>query len=346
SSLLYNEISQVMLDNMFKTIEKNIGLYQRALKIKAKLLGLPRLAYYDFHAPLPGIEIKKYSWEETKELIRKSFSQFDSKFVDIANDMFTRNHVDAMPRKGKTPGAFCSTWYKGKSSFILQSYDETLSSVSTLAHELGHAIHAYLMCENQTILNTSFPAVSAETASFFGELLLIEQLLKQLESKEEKIDILLRLVSRIGHVIFGLTPMYWFETDIYEAIARGEFLDSKTITKYWTTNRDKIYGNVVEWSDDVSSTWSLVPHYFMANFRYYNYPYIFAQLFVYALYQKYLKEKETFIPKFNKILEAGGSLSPDELGKMIGLDITKPEFWELGMKQYEYFLLELEKLVE
>ncbi len=346
ASLVSNEITQKILDSMFKTIEDNVGLYQRAIKIKSKLLNLPKLAAYDFLAPLPGIKQKSYSWEEAQALIKTSFSKFDSDILAIVDDMFKRNHIDAVPRKGKTPGAFCSTWYRGESTFILQSFNEDLDSVQTLAHELGHSIHAYLMVKEQTIFNTNFPAVAAETASFFGELLLVEELLANMKTKEEKIDILLKLVSRIGHIIFGLTPMYWFETDIYEAIERGEFLDSKTITNYWITNRDKIFGDTVEWFEDINSSWSLVPHYFMSNFRYYNYPYIFAQLFVYALYQQYLKEKEEFIPKFKQILAAGGSLSPQELGEIVGLDISKPEFWELGMKQYEYFLLELEKLVE
>ncbi|MHA1558161.1 MAG: M3 family metallopeptidase, partial [Candidatus Heimdallarchaeota archaeon] len=346
ASLISNEISQDVLNSMFTIIEENVDLYRRALKIKSKLLGLPKLAAYDFLAPLPGTKHKSYSWDEAQEIIKTSFSKFDPEILEIVEDMFKRNHIDAVPRKGKTPGAFCSTWYGGKSTFILQSFNEDLDSVQTLAHELGHSIHAYLMVKEQTIFNTNFPAVAAETASFFGELLLIEELLAKMKTKEEKIDILLKLVSRIGHVIFGLTPMYWFETEIYDAIERGEFLDSKTITNYWVDSRDKIYGNTVEWFDDVNASWSLVPHYYMSNFRYYNYPYIFAQLFVYALYQQYLKEKEEFIPKFKQILAAGGSMSPKALGEIVGLDITKPEFWELGMKQYEYFLLELEKLVE
>ena len=346
ASLIANEITQSVLDSMFTTIEENVGLYQRAVKIKAKLLGLPKLAAYDFLAPLPGIKHKKYSWEDAQEIIKTAFAKFDAEIVKIVEDMFKRNHIDANPRKGKTPGAFCSTWFSGISTFILQSFNEDLESVQTLAHELGHSIHAYLMVKEQTIFNTYFPAVAAETASFFGELLLIEELLANMKTKEEKIDILLKLVSRIGHVIFGLTPMYWFETEIYEAIERGEFLDPKRITNYWVFSRDKIYGDTVEWPKDVNTSWSLVPHYYMSNFRYYNYPYIFAQLFVYALYQQYLKEKEDFVPKFKQILAAGGSLSPKELGEIVGLDITKPEFWKLGMKQYEFFLQELEKLVK
>ncbi|HUT81359.1 MAG TPA: M3 family metallopeptidase [Candidatus Bathyarchaeia archaeon] len=345
ASLLYNEIDQTILDNMFSVIEKNVQMYKRVLKIRAKLLGLPKLAPYDTIAPIPGMKDKKYSWQEAQELILSAFSNFDQEFVSIAKDMFERKHIDATPRKGKTAGAFCSAWYAGKSSFILQSFNENLESITTLAHELGHAIHGYLMYDKQTLINCGYPSTAAETASFFGELLLIDLLLNKVETKEEKIDILLRLVSRIGHVIFGLTPMYWFESDIYGAIERGEYLDYSAITKYWVSARDKIYGEEIEWYEESNSSWCLVPHYFLANNRFYNYPYIFAQLFVYALYQQYLKEKETFLPKFKQILSAGGSIPLNQLGEIMGLDITKPEFWELGIKQFEYFLNELEKLI-
>ncbi len=344
-SLFYNEIDQIILDNMFSVIERNIPLYRKILKIRAKLLGLPKLAPYDTIAPISGMKAIKYSWQDAQKLILTSFSKFDREFMDIAKDMFDRNHIDATSRKGKTAGAFCSSWYAGKSSFILQSFNEDIESVTTTAHELGHAIHSYLMYKEQTIINCGYPSTAAETASFFGELLLIEQLLNKVETKEEKIDILLKLVSRIGHVIFGLTPMYWFELELYNAIERGEYLDYSTITNYWVTARDKIYGEEIEWFEESNSSWCLVPHYYMVNNRFYNYPYIFAQLFVYALYQQYLKEKETFIPKFKKILSAGGSLPLNQLGEIMGLDITKPEFWELGMKQFEYFVNELEKII-
>ena len=345
-SLISNEVTKEMLDSMFSTIEKSVGLYHRGLKILEKLLGVPKLANYDIDAPLPNVPIKKYQWNEGKKIIIEAFSKFDKEFAQIAKDMFSRNHIDAAPRKGKAGGAFCASWYGGKSAFILQSYNDTITSVQTTAHELGHAIHDYLMSSNQTILNCRNPAVTAETASFFAELLLIEHLLENAETKNEKIDILMNLVKRIGHVIFGLTPMYYFETKLYEAVENGIFLDYKTISSYWEKERTKIYSEYMEFPEKAISSWSSVPHYYIPNFRYYNYPYIFAQLFVYAIYQQYRKDKEQFIPKFKKILTAGGSLSPEDLGKIVGLDITKAEFWKLGMKQYEFFVLELEKLLD
>ncbi|NHJ47541.1 MAG: M3 family oligoendopeptidase [Asgard group archaeon] len=346
SSLKTNEINKVILDSMFDSIDKNVHLYQKTLKIFAKLLKLPKIASYDFSAPLPDLPVKKYSWEDAKELILEAFSKFDDDFVAAAKKMFDKKHIDATPRKGKAPGAWCARWYKGKSSFIHQTFDETKGSVFTLAHELGHAIHDYLAIPNQTIMNSWGTPGTAESASFFGELLLIDLLLEKAETKEEKIEILLDLVKRIGHIIWGLTAMYKFETKLYEAIENGDYLDSKTISNLWTRERNVIYGETVEWMENSQMSWATVPHYYMPNFRYYNYPYIFAQLFVYALYQQYEKEKEQFIPKFKKLLAAGGSLSPKELGEIVGLDLTKPEFWELGINQFKYFLNELEKLLD
>ncbi|GAH00235.1 unnamed protein product, partial [marine sediment metagenome] len=106
---------------------------------------------------------------------------------------------------------------------------------------------------------------------------------------------------------------------------------------------DKIYGDSIEWFEEMDWEWTMKPHYFFPNFRFYNYPYVYAQLFVYALYQTYKKEGKDFVPKFKKLLAAGGSLSPEELGALVGLDITRQDFWELGINQYETFLNEFEK---
>jgi oligoendopeptidase F len=113
----------------------------------------------------------------------------------------------------------------------------------------------------------------------------------------------------------------------------------------WITARNRIFDDTVEWLEELNWIWIITPHYLMPNFRFYNYPYVFAQLFVYALYQKYLDEGDIFVPKLKQLLKKGGSKSPKEIGELIGLDITNPDFWKLGMKQYERFVDELEKIV-
>ena len=260
--------------------------------------------------------------------------------------MFNRNHIDASPRRGKRNGANCASWFKGTSAFILMTYTGEINEIFTLIHELGHAIHDYLAIQKQTYINIHPGYTVAETASTFGELLLTDLLLETAESKEEKMAILGNILDDAGQAAFQVSARVWFEQDLYKAIDKGENLDGKTISKYWCAGRDKIYGDSVEWFEEMDWEWTMKPHYYIPNFRFYNYPYVYAQLFVYALYQTYKKEGKEFVPKFKKLLAAGGSVSPEELGKIVGLDITKKDFWKLGIKQYEDFVNQLEKLMK
>jgi len=346
ASLIANDVDQQTIDNLLKTVENYTGLYQRYLKIKAKIMGLPKLGCHDIVAPLPDAPDMRFNYDEAKNLVIKAYSKFDEDYAFAVKDMFVRNHIDSSPRFGKQNGAFCASWYNGKSAFILDNFNETLKDIYTLAHELGHATHDYYFERSQTILNVNIPMIVAETASIFGELLLTDLLLSQAKSDEEKKTIICRILDGAGMTTFQVAARAWFEQDLYDAIKRGEYLDYKNICKYWTTARNKVYGDTVEWFDEMEAEWTMKPHYYMANFRFYNYPYVYAQMFVYALYHKYIEEGEEFVPKFKKILSAGSSISPIEIGKIVDLDITDPDFWKRGMKKYEHFVEELERIVK
>jgi oligoendopeptidase F len=343
NSLLVNDTTQVVIDNLMKTIEKGVGVYQRYLKLKSNVLNRPKLNCADIRAPLPNVPHTKHSWDDAKELVIQAYERFDSECVEIVNDMFNRNHIDASPREGKKNGANCAGWFKGKSAYILMTYTGELTEIFTLIHELGHAIHDYLAIEEQTYFNIHPGYTVAETASTFGELLLTDLLLEKAKTKEEKLAILAHVLDDAGQAAFQVSARVWFEQDLYKAFEKGENLDGKTISKYWCAGRDKIYGDSVEWFEEMNWEWTMKLHYFIPNFRFYNYPYVYAQLFVYALYQTYKKEGKAFVPKFKKLLAAGGSLSPEDIGALVGLDITKQDFWELGIKQYEAFVNEFEK---
>jgi len=346
NSLIVNDTTQEIIDNLMKAIEEGVGVYRRYLNLKARILGFPKLNCADVRAPLPTAPHKRYSWKKAKELVTKANEKFDNEFAEILNDMFNRNHIDASPRKGKQNGANCASWYKGKSAYILMTFTGELNEIYTLIHELGHAVHDYLTSQAQTFFNVHPGYTVAETASIFGELLLTDLLLEVAESKEEKMTILAHVLDDAGQAAFQVSSRYWFEHDLYKAVENGENLDGKTIAKYWCAGRDKIYGESVEWFDEMDWEWTMKQHYFIPNFRFYNYPYIYAQLFVYALYKTYKKEGKEFVPKFKKLLAAGGSVSPEELGKIVGLDITKKDFWNLGIKQYDDFVNQLENLMK
>ncbi|MFX0074006.1 MAG: M3 family oligoendopeptidase [Candidatus Hermodarchaeota archaeon] len=345
-SLIFNDASQEIIDNLMRVVEENVGVYQRYLRLKAKIMGLDKLTCADVRAPLEAPAMKNRTWKEAKELVLEAYGKVDDEFKEYVNDMFDRKHIDAAVRKGKRNGAYCASWYNGKSAFILQSYTGALNEIYTLAHELGHAIHDYYTESTQTFFNLHPGYTVAETASTFGELLMTDLLLTKADSKDEKRAILAHVLDDTGQAAFQVSGRVFFEQSLYDAIENGENLDGPTISKYWCAGRDRIYGDSVEWFDEMIWEWTMKPHYFIPNFRFYNYPYVYAQLFVFALYRKFKEEGKAFIPKFKKLLSSGGSLSPVDLANIVGLDITKPDFWKLGINQIEEFVNEFEKTLE
>ena len=342
-SLIANDVDQQIIDSLMRTIENRVGLYQRYLRLKAKVMGLGKLANYDITAPLPNAPDIDYDWKEARKEVVSAYIGFDEEMGGWVDEMFERRHIDGEVRKGKSSGAFCASWLAGKSAYILQSFNRRVGDVYTQAHELGHAIHAYLGSRAQKPSNYEIGSCIAETGSIFGELLLTEQLLSKAKTKEEKQAILTNILDEFGMAAFQVSARVFFEQSMYNAIKRGEFLDGETVAKLWVAARDKIYGDSVSWLDVMKWEWTMKPHYYMANYRFYNYPYVFAQLFVFALYQLYKEQGESFVPKLKRLLAAGSSKSPRELGAELGFDITDETFWEKGMKQAEKFIDMLEE---
>jgi oligoendopeptidase F len=337
-SIISNDVDQEIIDSLLKTVENNVGLHQRYLVLKAKLMELTKLANYDLNAPLPNAPKMEYNWKESQGAVTTAYVGFDGEIGDWINDMYERRHIDGAVRKGKRSGAFCSPWFSGKSAYVLQSFTGNVGDAFTQAHELGHAIHDYLGSRAQKPSNFEVGSCMAETASVFGELLLTEQMLAEAKTKEEKQAILASVLDRFCIVVFQVSARAFFEQSIYETIKQGKFLDGKTAAKLWVAARDKMYGDSVEWLDEMQWQWVTPPHYFMANYRFYNYPYVYAQLFVFALYRLYKEQGKDFVPKLKKLLASGSTKSPRELALEIGLDITDQTFWEKGMKQADEFI--------
>jgi oligoendopeptidase F len=308
-------------------------------------MNLPILGNHDIVAPLPDAPELKFTFEEAKNLVERAYSRFDSEYAIAVKEMFTKRRIDATPRFGKRNGAFCASWYRGKSAFVLDSFNGTLGEVYTLAHELGHATHDYYMSRSQTLMNTAVPSTVAETASIFGELLLTDLLLNETKSDKEQKAILCQVLDEAGMTTFQVTARVWFEQALYASIQKGEYLDYKTICSHWTAARNRIYGDAVTWFPEMEAEWTMKPHYYMANYRFYNYPYIYAQMFVYSLYERYLEEGKAFVPKLEKALSPGSSVSPLEIGNIVGLNVAAPDFWKGGLKVFERFIVDLEKVI-
>ncbi|MBD3408300.1 MAG: hypothetical protein GF411_19410 [Candidatus Lokiarchaeota archaeon] len=338
SSLIANDVDEETIEALMNTIENNVAVYQEYLKLKAEVMGLKKLGNWDIIAPLPNAPDKKYTWDESRKLVVEAYSDFDEESGEWMDEMFEKRHIDGAVRNGKRSGAFCSTWFSGKSAYILQSFNGTMSDVFTQAHELGHALHAYLGSRAQKPSNYEIGSCVAETGSIFGELLLTEKLLAQAESKELKQAILTSVLDEFGEAAFQVSTRTWFETMLYEAIEDGEYLDGDKVSELWLKARDRMYGDSVEWLDELKWWWTMKLHFYIPRYRYYNYPYVYAQLFVYAMYRLYKEEGKEFVPKLKALLAAGSSKSPRNLAAEIGFDITKEEFWQKGIEQFKEFV--------
>ncbi|MGA3060288.1 MAG: M3 family oligoendopeptidase [Candidatus Bathyarchaeia archaeon] len=345
SSLMNNDTQKEIVENLLHVIEEAAGTYRRYLKIKAKLMNLPTLGNHDIVAPLPDANELRFTFEEAQKLVERAYSRFDEDYSSSIREMFTRHRIDATPRFGKRNGAFCASWYRGKSAFVLGNFNGTLNDVYTLAHELGHATHDYYMSRSQTLMNTAVPSTVAETASIFGELLLTDLLLSETKSDKEQKAILCQVLDEAGMTTFQVTARVWFEQALYNSIQKGEYLDYKTICSHWTGARNRIYGDSVTWFPEMEAEWTMKPHYYMANYRFYNYPYVYAQMFVYSLYEKYLEEGKAFVPKLEKALSVGSSVSPLEIGRIVDLNIAAYDFWKGGLNVFERFIVNLEKVI-
>jgi oligoendopeptidase F len=204
-------------------------------------------------------------------------------------------------------------------------------------------VHAYLNGREQVPSNADPGSCIAECGSIFGELLLTDLLLAEAHSDEERRAVLTVILDEFGMAAFQVSARVWFEQSMYDAIEAGRFLDGESVSELWTAARTRIYGEAVEWLPEMKWEWTMKLHYYIPNYRFYNYPYVFAQLFVFALYRLYKEQGPEFAPKLRSLLSAGSSRSPKQLAEELGFDLTSEKFWEKGMRQAEEFLEMLER---
>ena len=344
-SLIDNDVEQEAIDALMRTMEGGVDSYRRYLRLKARLMKLKKLGNWDIVAPLPDAPEKKYTWEESRKEVVAAYRSFDPEWATWVDEMYGRSHIDGEVRNGKRSGAFCASWLAGKSAYVLQSFNGQMGDVYTQAHELGHAVHAYIGGRNQKPSNYEIGSCIAETASVFGELLLTDRLLAEAKTKGERQAILATVLDEFGMAAYQVSARVFFERSIYEAIKAGKFLDGETVSLLWTAGRDKIYGDAVEWLPEMRWEWTMKLHYYLPNYRFYNYPYVYAQLFVFALYRLYREQGKAFVPKMRALLAAGSSRSPTDLAKEIGIDITEEAFWRKGIQQFDEFADQLKATI-
>ena len=343
-SLNSNDVEWEPVNNLMKTMEKRVTYYQRYLSLKAKQLGLSTLKASDQLAPPVLSSYQTYSWEQAQEIIVGAYHACDQELGDIVQRMFDEKRIDAEIRKGKFNSAFCRSLYTDKSAYVLMNFTGKLIDLFTLAHELGHALHAYLETKNYGYLLSSKSPIFAESAAKFGEVILTDYLLKNANSKEEKIQILTQVLDFNGYSMYWGTIRYFFEITLHKVIEEDEFLNSKRICDLYLQNLKKVYGDAIKNQEKMKWEWVYTPHYYTTGIRFYNYSYIFALNFAYKIKQLMETDREGIIRNFKDLLEAGMS-SMESRGKILGIDFHDPNFWEESLLEYKKYIDEYENLI-
>jgi len=334
------ELNDESVNLLLEEVENAYPIYQRYLKVKAKLLGKTKLKNSDLLAPISKKE-KEYKFEEGLKIFLDVIKEFDEEFYNYSVDMFEDGRVDVFPKEGKRGGAFAQ-YVQGFESFVMLNYTNKLNDISTLAHELGHAMHGHLSQIQKSEVFSSGLSL-AETASVFNEMILSQTLIKKLEG-EEKLEYLEEKLSDISSTIFRQIQYILFEKRVHQTILSGEALTYKDFNIMWREEQIKMCGDLVEYdvpAEDESS-WSSIPHIFRTPF--YCYSYAFGNILTFALFNKYKEEGKPFVEKYKNILRAGGSKVPYDLLKENGLDINSREYFRGGIKVIEELVEELEKL--
>ena len=333
---LGNDLPDEVVDTLLSVCRKNAGIFQRYFRLKAGWLGLKKLRRYDIYAPLAESN-KKYDFAQAKAMVLDSYQEFSPQVADLDTRVFDQNHLDSQARSGKRGGAFCLAALPGMTPWVLVNYAGRPRDVATLAHELGHAVHA--MLAGQHSVSTFHAALPlAETASVFAEMQLTQRLLSQEQDPAVRRDLLAHAVDDAYVTVMRQSYFTLFEQEAHRMIVEGASFEQ--VTEAYMANLVEQFGDSVELSDEFKWEWISIPHIY--NDPFYTYAYSFGQLLVLALYQQYRLEGQAFIPRYLKILAHGGSAAPATILREAGLEINTPAFWQAGFDVLAEMITELE----
>ncbi len=337
---LANDLPDEVIDLLLKVADKNTGIFQRFFKLKAKLLGMKKLRRYDIYAPVAKAD-KTYAYDKAYAKVMESFTDFDPRFAEMAERVFKEDHLDAEVRKGKRGGAFCATVTPEMTPWVLLNYQGKTDDVATMAHELGHAIHS-MLADKHSLFTQHACLPLAETASTFGEMMLVDRLLAEESDEAVKRDLLFKQMDDAYATIQRQSFFAMFEKQAHQMIVDGASVDE--LSAAYMENLKKQFGSAVEVSDEFKWEWVSIPHIYQVPF--YVYAYAFGQLLVLSLYKQFKAEGESFKPKYIKMLSAGGSEPPMQVLAEAGVDVTKASFWQGGFDVLDALVDQLEKITK
>jgi oligoendopeptidase F len=339
---LANEASDESVMALIKAVRGRYDIPQRWYRLKAKLLGVDRLADYDRSAPVLAEDIV-YSWGEARDLVLDTYQSFSPVAGEVTRQFFDDHWIDAPVRPHKRGGAFCAYTVPSVHPYVMLNFTATRRDVLTMAHELGHGLHASL-ARPQGVFHQSTPLTLAETASVFGEELVFGRMLAEASDDEQRLGLLAERVDGAIATVFRQMAMNRFEHLVHTRRRSEGELSTDRINETWVETQAELFGDSVEITGGYRMWWSYVPHFM--NTPGYVYAYAYGLLLALSVYSRYLEEGDPFVPQYIELLSAGGSRSPEELAAIVGIDLTDPGFWDSGLALVEHQLAEAEALAK
>ena len=325
-----SRMSRETLDALLEAIREYLPNFRKYLRHKAALLGHENgLPFYDLFAPV-GNSSRTFTVEESKDYLIENFKTFSADLAEMTEEFFDKHYIDFYPRKGKVGGAFCANLPMIKQSRVLTNFTGSLSDVVTLAHELGHAYHG-LHIENHRPLNQDYSMPVAETASTFNENIIMNTAIKE-ASDEEKIALIESQLQDTTQIIVDIYSRYLFESTVFENREQS-FMFSKDLEEMMLSAQKEAYGDGLDQSYLHPYMWACKPHYYSTGLSFYNFPYAFGGLFSKGLYAIYQEQPEGFVEKYQELLRATTVSSVEDTAKVLGVDVSTPEFWKKALAE-------------
>ena len=328
-TLEQSRMKKETLDAMLAAMREALPKFHAYLRHKASLLGYPNgLPWYEILAPMGKADGKTYTAEEVHAYLVEHFSSFAPDLAEMVDTAFREEWIDFYPRRGKVGGAFCSNLPFMKQSRILTNFSGTFGSITTLAHELGHAYHGRQI-EDHRPLNTGYTMPVAETASNFNELIIVNHAIANAEG-EEKIRLIETQIQDMTQIIVDIYSRFLFEDEVFSR-RKNTFLFAGDLEKIMLGAQKEAFGNGLDHAYLHPYMWCCKSHYYRAGLSYYNFPYAFGGLFSRGLYAKYLEEGEAFLPKYRALLKATTVDTVENVAGIAGIDLTEADFWRKSL---------------
>lgn len=324
---LANEAGDASVQALVDAVQQRYGIPQRWYALKARLLGLDRLADYDRMASVSDVEAQ-VGWHDAKDLVLDAYGSFSGELADTAHRFFDGAWIDAPARPGKRPGAFCAYTVPSHHPYVLLNWTSRRRDVLTLAHELGHGLHAYL-ARDQGVFHQGTPLTLAETASVFGETVTFGRLLEEVTDPQERLALLASNLEDQIATVFRQIAMNRFEDAMHTERREAGELSVDRFGELWAASQAPMLGDAVEITEGYRTWWSYIPHFIATPG--YVYAYAYGQLLALSVYAQYEARGADFVPQYLDLLRAGGSMPPEELGKLVDVDLADPGFWDRGL---------------